>query len=265
MDSLSQFKQMQKEAWANFGPFESLTTIPAGNLVRFAGVARGMRVLDVGCGTGVVAITAARTGATVSAIDLTPALLERAQENARIADVSIDFREADAEALPFGDGEFDVVLSQFAHIFAPRPEVVTRGMLRVLKPGGILAFSTWPPELLVGRTFAVTASYLPPPPPGVVPPTLWGDPNVIRERLGSAVRDITFTRDCMLVPALSPQHFRGSAERAAGPLVKLVASLSATDPARLAQLRKDFDAVVVPYHRDNVVRQDYLLTRSTKL
>src|SRR5882762_7511553 len=89
---------MQKEAWANFGPFEALTIIPSGRLVRLAGVARGMRVLDVGCGTGVVAITAARTGTTVSAIDPTPPLLERARENARIADVSIDFREADAES-----------------------------------------------------------------------------------------------------------------------------------------------------------------------
>jgi len=98
VDGLAQFKQMQKEAWANFGPFEALTIIPAGRLVRLAGVVRGMRVLDVGCGTGVVAITAARTGTTVSAIDPTPPLLERARENARIADVSIDFREADAES-----------------------------------------------------------------------------------------------------------------------------------------------------------------------
>jgi SAM-dependent methyltransferase len=264
MDSLAQFKQMQKEGWANFGPLESVTIIPAGHLVRFAGVALGMRVLDVGCGTGVAAITAARTGATVSAIDLTPPLLERALENARIAEVSIEFREADVEELPFGDGEFDAVLSQFAHIFAPRPEVATREMLRVLKPGGTLAFSTWPPEHLVGRTFAVTARYMPPPPPGVTPPTLWGDPNVIRERLGSAVRDLTFDRDSMLVPALSLQHFRGVVERSAGPMAKLVKSLSATDPAKLAEFRKEFDAVVVPYHRDNVVRQDYLLTRATK-
>lgn len=265
MNDLAQFKQKQKEAWANFAPFEAVTIIPAGLLVRLAGVTRSMRVLDVGCGTGVVAITAARTGATVSAIDLTPPLLERARENARIAEVSIDFREGDAEELPFADGEFDAVLSQFAHIFAPRPEVAVREMLRVLKPGGTLAFSTWPPEHLVGRTSAITTRYMPPPPAGIAPPTLWGDPNVIRERLGSAVRDITFHRDCMLVPALSPQHFRGNAERAAGPLVKLVESLSATDPTKLVELRKEFDAVVAPYHRDNVVRQDYLMTRATKV
>lgn len=264
MDGLTQFKQMQKEAWAHFGPFETLTMIPAGRLVRLAGVARGIRVLDVGCGTGVVSITAARTGATVSAIDLTPPLLERARENARIADVSIDFREADAEELPFGDAEFDVVLSQFAHMFAPRPDVAIREMLRVLKPGGTIAFSTWPPELLVGQTSALAARYMPPPPAGVAPPMLWGEPTVIRERLGGAVRDISFDRDCMLVPALSLQHHRAGVERSAGPVVKLVASLSASDPAKLAEFRKEFDAIVARYYRDNIVRQDYLLTRATK-
>jgi SAM-dependent methyltransferase len=255
---------MQKEAWAYFGPLETFTTIPAARLVRFAGITRGMHVLDVGCGTGVVAITAARAGAKVSAVDLTPPLLERARENARIADVAIDFREGDVEQLAFADGEFDAVLSQFAHIFAPRPEVAVREMLRVLKPGGTLAFTTWPPELLVGRTVGVTSRYMPPPPPGVTPPALWGDPNIIRERLGAAVRDLTFDRDCMLVPALSPQHFRGTIERAAGPMVKLVEALSATDPAKLEELRKEFDAVVAPYHRDNTVRQDYLMTRAAK-
>jgi hypothetical protein len=79
------------------------------------------------------------------------------------------------------------------------------------------------------------------------------------------VRHIIFDRDCMLVPTLSPQHFRGNAERAAGPLVKLVESLSASDPAKLAELRKEYDAAVVPYHRDNIVRQDYLMTRATKV
>src|SRR5947209_1476517 len=101
-------------------------------------------------------------------------------------------------------------------------------MLRVLKPGGTIAFSTWPPELCVGRLFGLVASYLPPPPPGFVPPKWWGDPTFVRERLGSAVSDLVFDRASMLVPALSPQHNAAFTERSGGPLVKVVEMLSAT-------------------------------------
>jgi len=265
MDSVAQFKEVQKENWAKFIPLETITTPPAAHLVRHAEVKSGMRVLDVGCGTGVVAITAARQGATVTGTDLTPALLERARENARIAEVDIQWLEADVEELPFEDAKFDVVLSQFAHIFAPRPEIALQQMLRVLKPGGTIAFSTWPPELLVGTTMAVISRYMPPPPVEMPPPTLWGDPNAMRQRLGAAVKNVVFDRGCMLSPALSLQHFRLNIESTAGPVVKLVAQLSASDPERLRKFRQEFDSIVATYFRDNVVRQDFLLTRATKL
>ena len=103
MNSLAQFKQMQKEGWAKFTPLEVVTTPAAAHLVRHAAVKQGMHVLDVGCGTGVAAITAARLGATATGADLTPALLERARQNARIAEVKIDWFEADVEELPFKD------------------------------------------------------------------------------------------------------------------------------------------------------------------
>ena len=255
---------MQKEGWVNFAPLEAVTTPPAARLVNFASVQPGQRLLDVGCGTGVVAITAARRGARVSAIDLTPELLDRARENAATAGVHVEWHEGDAEKLPFEDGEFDVVLSQFAHIFAPRPEVVMAEMLRVLKPGGTLAFSTWPPEDLVGRTMAVASRYSPPPPPGITPPTLWGSRDIVRQRLGSAVKDITFDNQDMFSPALSPQHFRLGVERTAGPIVKLVERLSATNPDALHQFRREFDGIVAEYLSDNIVRQAYLLTRAVK-
>src|SRR5947209_12388332 len=205
MNALTQFKQAQKESWAHFAPLEAITTPTAARLVHYAGVKPEMQVLDVGCGTGVVAITAGRLGAHATGIDLTPQLLERARENSAVAQVDIHWREADAEELPFPDAQFDVVLSQFAHMFAPRPRVAILEMLRVLKPGGTIAFSTWPPELLVGRMFALVSRYMPPPPPGVSPPAQWGDPNIIRERLGTEIRGIIFDRMTMLVPALSPQ------------------------------------------------------------
>jgi len=212
----------------------------------------------------VVAITAARLGAIVTGADLTPELLQRARDNARVAGVEISWHEADVEELPFGDAQFDIVLSQFAHMFAPQPEVAISEMMRVLRPGGVIAFSTWPAELLVGGTMALAARYMPPPPAGVAPPILWGDPGVVRQRLGTAVKDIVFDRQCMLVAALSPQHFRLNVESSAGPIIKMIEHLAATDPGRLAAFRREFDSIVAQYFRDNIVRQDYLLTRATK-
>jgi SAM-dependent methyltransferase len=234
-------------------------------LVKFANVRTGQNVLDVGCGTGVAAITAARIDAHVHGIDLTPELLERARENAHIANVEIDFREGDAEALPFDDATFDVVLSHFGHMFAPRPNVAMAEMLRVLKRGGMIAFTTWPPELLIGSSFKLVARYMPPLPPCVSSPPQWGDVAIVRERLGSAVKDILFDRACMLFPALSVQNYRDPLEHTAGPMLKLVESLLTCDPARLARFCGEYDAVIAPDFEDNVVRQDYLLTRAVKM
>ena len=131
-DPFAQLKAAQREGWALFAPLEAVTTIPAARLLRHAGVRAGQRLLDVGCGTGVVALTAARAGAQVSALDLAPALIEHGRKHAALAQVEVDFREGDVEALPYDDAAFDVVTSQFGHMFAPRPEVAVAQMLRVL-------------------------------------------------------------------------------------------------------------------------------------
>jgi SAM-dependent methyltransferase len=265
MDPFEKFKTAQKAGWAHFAPLQTFTTIPAGRLVEHARIRSGMRVLDVACGTGVVAVTAARLGARVTALDLTPELLEVARTNAQLAGVEIDFHEGDVEQLPFEAGAFDAVVSQFGHMFAPRPDVAIREMLRVLKSGGTIAFSTWPPELFIGRMFRLVADFLPPPPPGAAPPPQWGDPAIVRERLGAAVRDILFDRERLSAPALSPGHYRDQTERTAGPVVKLVESLSASDPAKLATFRAAYDALTAEYFDRNTVRQDYLMTRATKV
>jgi SAM-dependent methyltransferase len=264
MEGLDKFKAAQRAGWAYFAPLQIFTTIPAGRLVHHAGIKSGMRVLDVACGTGVVAVTAARAGARVSGLDLTPELLEVARSNATLAGVDIDWHQGDVEQLPFEADTFDVVVSQFGHMFAPRPDVAISEMLRVLKRGGTIAFSTWPPELFIGRMFALVAQYMPPPPPGVSPPPQWGDPSIIRERLGSAVRDLVFDRDRLMAPALSVPHFRDFTERTAGPMVKLVETLSTSDPAKLAQFRAACDALTEQYYDRNAVHQDYLMTRATK-
>ncbi|HYM80236.1 MAG TPA: class I SAM-dependent methyltransferase [Candidatus Limnocylindria bacterium] len=263
--ALDAFKAAQRQGWAHFAPLEAFTTPPAARLVRFAGVRSGQHVLDVGCGTGVVAVTAALQGAKTTGLDLTPELLDRARENARTGSLDIDWHEGDAEQLPFADREFDVVLSQFGHMFAPQPDVTIAEMLRVLKPGGTIAFSTWPPELFTGRVFALVGRYMPPPPPGVSPPGQWGDPNLVRERLGSAVKDLSFERDLMLFPALSPRHQRHHMERTAGPVLKLVAMLESSDPAKLEAFRSEYESLASEYFENNTTRQSYLMTRAVKL
>jgi SAM-dependent methyltransferase len=265
-DPFAQFKSTQREAWSLFAPLEIYTTVPAAKLARFAEIAPGQEVLDVGCGTGVVAVSAARAGARVRGLDLAPALLERARHNANLAGLAIDFVEGDAEALPYADASFDVVVSQFGHIFAPRPAVAVAEILRVLKTGGRFAFASWPPELYTGRLFGLVASYMPPPPAGAaVPaaPPAWGDPNVVRERLGAAVSDLRFERDTMVSPSLSPRHSAHALETSLGPLIKLVAALQG-DPPRLERLRAEVLALTEEIFRDNALHQHFLMARATK-
>jgi len=265
-DPFAKFKAAQRETWATFAPAAIFNTIAAAKLVKFAHVAPGEWVLDIGCGTGIVAVSAARRGAKVSGLDLSPALLERAHSNADTAAFEIDFVEGDAEKLPYPDAMFDVVLSQFGHIFAPRPAVAVQEMIRVLKVGGRIAFSTWPPELFGGLQFAFIARHLPPHPAGAATPpspALWGDPSVIRERIGKYVTEIVFERDTTIVPALSPQHFRAAQEKTIGPLTRVVDSLN-DDAKKLVRLRTEYEAMITEVFADNAVHMHYIMTRATK-
>lgn len=259
-DPFAAFKAHQREMWASFAPTEIFTTPVAGHLVRFAGVRSGESVLDVGTGTGVVAVTAALRGANVSGLDLSPVLLERAAENANIAGTSVNWIEGDAEQLPYPDASFDVVLSQFGHMFAPRPEVTVAEMRRVLKPGGRVAFATWPPEHFVGRMFAFVRKHSSPPPGAAAPPA-WGNPTIVAERLSDKFEAPYFERGVARFAGLSIPHFRGFLERSVGPLQKLVEGL-ADKPDSLREVRAEFDAMAAPYFVDNVVLQDYLLTKA---
>ncbi|HSI04941.1 MAG: class I SAM-dependent methyltransferase [Myxococcota bacterium] len=265
MDAIAQFKDNQRQAWSTFAPTEIYTCAPAARLVAFARITSSQRVLDVGCGTGVVALAAARTGARITGLDLTPELIAHAKQNAAIAGAEAEWLVGDAEALPFEDGSFDAVVSQFGHMFAPRPDVALKEMLRVLKPGGTIAFATWPPDFFTGRVFQLVGKFLPPLPPGVSPPVQWGNPVIVRERLGTAVKDVVFDSGTMRAPYLSPQHVRAFMERSVGPVMKLTQMLQ-SEPAKLAEFRAAMDALSMTYFEptENILRQDYLLTRAIK-
>lgn len=261
-DPFAELKRRQREMWASFSPTAMFTTPVAGHVVRFAAIVPGEALLDVGTGTGVVAITAARVGARVTGLDLTPELLDQARENGRVAQTDdIEWTLGDAEQLPYPDASFDVVLSQFGHMFAPRPEVAVAEMRRVLRPGGRIAFATWPPEHFVGRMFAFVGRNSPPPPAGAAPPPQWGNPAVITERLATGFDTPFFERGTMAFPALSLAHYRLFMERSVGPMQKLVEGL-AGDPQKLSSIRAEFEALAAPYYIDNVVHQGYLLTRA---
>ena len=266
MDPMAEFKSRQRETWTmgNFGDLAVFTTPVAGHLTHFARVNSGQAVLDVGTGTGVVAITARRIGARVTGLDLTPAMLAMAKENANVAGHrDIEWHEGDAETLPFADAAFDVVLSQFGHMFAPRHDVAVNEMLRVLKPGGTIAFATWPGEQLIGRMFSLNAKYVPPP-PGIVSPVQWGDVSIVRQRLGESVIRLHAERGIMGIPALTPRHLRLFLEAKTGPFIQAVNALQ-NDPALLELWRNEMDEMLGEYLHDNVVRHEYLLIRAIKV
>ena len=140
MNNLEEIKNNAKKVWSGFAPLENLTGTAAPRLIKFANISKNQKILDVACGTGVVALTAARTGANVFGSDLTPELLERAEENNKLFKLNVKFTEADVEKLPYDDAFFDVVLSQFGHMFAPNPEKALSEMLRVLNQEEQLRF-----------------------------------------------------------------------------------------------------------------------------
>jgi SAM-dependent methyltransferase len=194
---LDQMKQMTRRMWAS-GDYDevahrSLWRVGE-RVVQRVGIGAGEDVLDVACGTGNAAIRAAQAGGRVVGVDLTPELFEAGRRNAAAADVVVDWREGDAEALPFDDASFDVVLSVFGCMFAPRHQVTADELVRVLRPGGRLAVAAWTPDGAVGQMFRAVGSFMPPPPPFAEPPLLWGVEQHVRELFGPGGLALEFAR-----------------------------------------------------------------------
>jgi SAM-dependent methyltransferase len=188
-------KQRTRATWAA-GDFDAVahrTLWTVGErLVQRMGVRPGEDVLDVACGTGNAAIRAAEAGGRTVGVDLTPELFDAGRANAASAGVSVEWVEGDAEELPFGDGQFDVVLSTFGVMFAPRHQAAADELARVLRPGGRIGLCNWVPDGATAKMFRLMGEYAPPPPPFAEPPLLWGDPDHVWELF----RDSGLTVEC---------------------------------------------------------------------
>jgi SAM-dependent methyltransferase len=191
----AQLKAGMKAAWmaGDFGQIAAFSSKAAEEFVARTAITKETRVLDVACGTGNTAIPAARAGGLVTGIDIAPNLLEQARKRASAEQLEIKFQEGDAEQLPYADGVFDVVLTMFGAMFAPRPELVAAELLRVCRAGGSIAMANWTPEGFVGKTFQLTAK-IAPPPPGIPAPVLWGDEETVRRRFAQGISSLSLTR-----------------------------------------------------------------------
>lgn len=200
----------------------------------------GMKVLDVACGTGNLALPAARAGADVAGIDIAPNLIEQAIANASAEGLDAKFDVGDAEDMPYSDGEFDVVMTMFGAMFAPRPDVTASELKRVCKSGGLIAMANWTPEAFTGQMFKTGAKHVPPP-PGMSPPLQWGMEDMVRERLADGTSDLQMMRRKIMFhfempPADVVEHFR----LYFGPTQK---AFEALDADGQAALRADLEAL----------------------
>ena len=189
---MEMLKTKLKATWIS-GDFGKIAETVAGSAAEF--VARlnlksGTRILDVACGTGNQSIPAAKQGADVVGIDIAPNLIEQARKRAANENLKVQFDEGDAENLPFPDASFDAVMTMFGAMFAPRPEMVAAELLRVCRPGGLIAMANWTPAGFIGQMFKVIGAHVTP--PAMPSPLLWGNENTVRERLGEGIAEIDF-------------------------------------------------------------------------
>lgn len=250
-------KSRQKAAWAagDYAVVGTTLQIVGETLCEAADLRAGQRVLDVAAGNGNATLAAARRWCEVTSTDYVPALLERGRERAAAERLhGIDFREADAEALPFDDASFDAVLSTFGCMFAPNPPRVAAELLRVCRPGGRIAMANWTPDGFIGQLFKTIGKRVPPP-AGVSSPALWGTRDRIVELFGTQAAHIAAETRQFVFRYRSPEHMLEVFRGYYGPILKAFAALDADGQHALAEdlvaLTNRFDragdgAVVTP-------------------
>lgn len=267
MPDFTELKQKHRGMWAS-GDYDQIAQgirAVADHVVRSGRIRAGERVLDVACGTGNTALVARARGAEVTGLDLTPELLAVAQK--RAADEGYDditWKAGDAEALPFPDGAFDVVVSSCGLMFAPDQQKVADEVARVTKRGGRIAIQAWTREGGIGRMFKIAGAYVPPP-PGVPSPFEWGDEEKVKAFFGSSFRDYRFERyDCPEF-ADTPEQIAELFIDRYGPTYRAYRALP---PEKAAAFRKDlidlYRGYVTP--ADGKVRwgREYIITLATR-
>jgi SAM-dependent methyltransferase len=275
-DAARALKAKHRAMWA-FGDYPAVATDLVSGLgpilVEACQVRPGDRVLDVAAGTGNAAIPAAEAGASVVASDLTPELLEAGRREAGRRGTRLEWRQADAEDLPFADGEFDTVMSCLGVMFTPFHQVSAGELIRVCRPGGTIGLVNWTPEGFIGQMFATMKPYVPPPPPGAQPPPLWGREDHVRALLGDQVSDVRARRQTVRVDRFGrPEEFRDYFKAKYGPTIAAYRGI-ADDPERTAALdvelaglarRRDLGAGSAGSNGSIVMEWEYLLFTARK-
>src|SRR5262245_135239 len=257
---LTAVKARQQAAWSS-GDYAIVGTtlqIVGEDLCEALDIRSGQKVLDVAAGNGNVSLAAARRWCDVIATDYVPTLLDGARERAQAERLSIEFREADAESLPFPDGSFDVVVSTFGVMFTPDQDRAAAELVRVCKRGGKIGLANWTPEGFIGQVFKTIGKHLPPA-PGIKSPALWGTPARIAELFEPHASSIRSTQRNFVFRYRSPEHWLEIFKSYYGPLLKAFAALDA--PAQAA-FERDLKALIGQFNRSGdgsmVVPSEYL-------
>jgi ubiquinone/menaquinone biosynthesis C-methylase UbiE len=265
---LNEAKQTARELWGA-GDYPAIAELIASagvKAVEAAAVSGDDKVLDVACGAGNATIPAAKIGAEVTGLDLTPRLLEVGKANADEAGVEIEWVEGDAEQLPFEDASFDVVMSVFGSMFAPDHKAAADEIARVMKPGGRMAICAWTPDGHTGHFFAITAAHMPPPPEGFQPPVLWGDEEHVRQLFDGSGVELAFERTAVDFVFDSTDALLEEYSTKLGPLVAAKAALEPEGKwqALADELKALFESANVSEEGDIRFPGEYLVTTGTK-